>query len=385
MVTGVSSSGGKKGTFFVQGDDASDNAAIPVYCKEDCNVSVTNLSDLEGNVVTVSGTGVMGLYGCGLQLVHTSSKPVAITVVTDTVNVTPKTLKIADIGVNTPSTPYAGMLLKVEGAKLSSDSKYLTQGTDQIEPSGYIYKHTWTAGATYSSVTGVLHYVKTGYLASRRASDIVEATPCVGECKNNMYYACIDGVLSTSGTGQPTTANGSYTCDVNKGWVLSCDTGYKPNTSNDGCVEASSGGASYSTDFSFITGGNTTQKQNYTTSYTYTDTSFGYEVSANCRADMGNYSIDGQGCILRTDKNSGSMIVVSKISGGIDTVSLDAKGWDAGSISITVGETVYGPQSVSKDSQSALEFAIQNATATSFTVTSVKRIAVDNLEWTTMH
>ena len=242
LVTGVSSSGGKKGTFFVQGDDASDNAAIPVYCKEDCNVSVTNLSDLEGKVVTVSGTGVMGLYGCGLQLVHTSSKPVVLTVVTDTVNVTPKTLKIADIGVNTPSTPYAGMLLKVEGLKLSSDSKYLTQGTDKIEPSGYIYKHTWTAGATYSSVTGVLHYVAAGYLASRRASDIVEAAPCVGECKNNMYYACVDGVLSTSGTGQPTTANGSYTCDVNKGWVLSCDTGYKPNTSNDGCVEASSGG-----------------------------------------------------------------------------------------------------------------------------------------------
>ena len=296
LVTAVNSTSGKKGTFFVQGDEALDNAAIPVYCKENCNVSVTNLADLEGKVVTVSGTGVMGLYGCGLQLVHTNSKPVVITVVTDTVNVTPKTLKIADIGVNTPSTPYAGMLLKVENATLTEEIvadkvvQYLNQGADKMEPSGYVYKYAWTVGTKYTSVTGVLHYVNAGYLAPRRDADVVAPAPCVGKCEGGKYYACVDGTLSSTGTAQPTTANGSYTCDVNKGWVLSCDTGYTLSSDGTSCVEVSSGG------------GNTIN----------IDFTAACDASTNC-SKSGKSSYD----IIRTYTLSGGVKVVAKGDDGV--------------------------------------------------------------------
>ncbi len=195
-----------------------------------------------------------------------------------------------------------------------------------------------------------------------------ETTPVTDECAND------------SDCGAKQICQNKSCVAVECKVASDCASGKTCNTSTHKCEATSGDATTYSTDFSFVTGTDTSYAPK--TPYTYTDATYNFTITAYGRANMDAYSIDGQGIILATNKNANSKIEVSGLTKGVGTVTMDVKGWDKSDIVVSYGSKTTDKQSVSKSENKTLTFPINDASVTSFTITSSQRAAIDNLKWT---
>lgn len=129
----------------------------------------------------------------------------------------------------------------------------------------------------------------------------------------------------------------------------------------------------------------------YTTTYTYKNVD--YLIDAVGRTNLSNtengtttdYSIDGNGIIIRTAKDPSSRITLSQLTKGVGMVGFDAFGWDSGNVVVTLvgtDEEISTTQTIKAGQRIRPQLEFNNTKATAFMITSMGRIVIDNLAWT---
>ena len=109
-------------------------------------------------------------------------------------------------------------------------------------------------------------------------------------------------------------------------------------------------------------------------------------LSATGRRDVSglNIVINGEGIVLYTDQKPSSNITVSDLTSGLGKMTFKAKNYEkdtSASVTIAVdGGTVLDKKKISGLTDVSVD--INNATAKTFVITSVGRVAIDDLAWT---
>ena len=111
-----------------------------------------------------------------------------------------------------------------------------------------------------------------------------------------------------------------------------------------------------------------------------------FTLIATGRRDLNglNIVINGEGIVLYTDQKPSSNITVSDLTSGLGKMTFKAKNYEkdtSASVTIAVdGGTVLDKKKISGLTDVSVD--INNATAKTFVITSVGRVAIDDLAWT---
>ena len=131
-----------------------------------------------------------------------------------------------------------------------------------------------------------------------------------------------------------------------------------------------------------------TPDTSYTKVYKMSDyvSDWKFTLIATGRRDLNglNIVINGEGIVLYTDQKPSSNITVSDLTSGLGKMTFKAKNYEkdtSASVTIAVdGGTVLDKKKISGLTDVSVD--INNATAKTFVITSVGRVAIDDLAWT---
>lgn len=223
----------------------------------------------------------------------------------------------------------------------------------------------------------------------------IDASACIEKCNDGSrkcsldkksIESCIDGVFQST----PCASSTPFCEDSPSPTCVQCitDSDCIPSGSTFKCVErackdTTPAQTTTGTDFDWMNNDNNNEAQSYTIKYTTIDGAITYTVTARINAAIST-SVDCTISNVTPVLKNTSSIVISGITGGVGTLTFDYRLYDANASlkinNIDVSD-LKGDKCANVNNASV---AVNDATATTITIMSTARIAIDNLYWTSM-